>query len=108
MNLSVCQKCRRFSGKTPENDKVWLCAEVVYMSPSDVIPGHRYLCKDNYHYLNADVSVPPEWCERPLEQTILDPNEKVNIESHEQRLIHDGNKNCEFRVLHKHRRDWTE
>jgi len=86
----------------PRSDKLWYCAQSVWQEVSEVVPGCRFLNKDIYHPISADTKLPPEWCERPLEQTILDPNEKVNIESHEQKLVYDGNGAADNYVRSKH------
>jgi hypothetical protein len=90
MNRSVCEKCRRFDGKYPGNPSSWLCAEVVYWEMSGVIPGHKFLKRDNLHPMNASRDLPPEWCERILEQTILSPEDKADIDK-DANLVYDGN-----------------
>lgn len=77
-----------------EGSQVWLCASEVYLTHSDVIPGHSVVHQDKLRPVTVSMT-PPQWCERILEQTILEPNEKVNIEP-DKRLVFDGNKVAEY------------
>lgn len=74
------------------------------MEMSTVIPGFSFPVLSTFHYVTAECSV-PEWCERPLEQTILAPEDKVDI-TPDNPLVYDGNSLAEH---HKQDRmyKWT-
>lgn len=90
MNRNVCELCRRFGKDTNDRPNVWMCAQYVYLEPSGVIPGHSFARLDGFHYMVAGSPI-PEWCERPLEQTILSPDEQVDIDPDDNHLVYDGN-----------------
>ena len=99
MNRSVCEVCRRFEPDSHKRFDVWMCAETVWLEKSDVIPGHRFVIRDNLHYMTADCQI-PEWCERTLEQTILSADETVEVTPDAQ-LVFDGNHAAEHRHKQK-------
>lgn len=51
-------------------------------------------------------TVPPEWCEKPLEQAITGADEAVEIES-DKRLIYDGNQIAQARSMSRPRNKWS-
>ena len=68
------------------------------MVPSRVVPGHSYCRQDNLRPVTEEMKVPPDWCERPLEQVVLEP--KAEIEARpDVTLVADGNGVAE----HRHR-----
>ena len=67
-----------------------MCAGFVRLEESYVIPGHSIVEREDFHFITADMVTPPEWCERPLEQTITSPDEKVEIRPDES-VVFDGN-----------------
>ena len=91
MNRCVCQLCRRFDNLLDnKREDVWYCATHLSTIPSAVIPGHSVLVKDNLRPISIAMKVPPAWCERVLEQTILSPDEKVELEK-DSNIVYDGN-----------------
>lgn len=102
MNKSVCELCRRFGEDTHKRQGIWMCAEHVYLEHSEVIPGFSFPVLSTFHYTTAESPV-SEWCERPLEQTILAPDEKVDI-TPDNPLVYDGNPVAE---RHKENRMWN-
>lgn len=98
MNKSVCQLCRRFSNLLEnKREDVWYCATVLHTKPSEVIPGHSVIIKDSLRPITSAMVKPPSWCERILEQTILSPEEKVELEQ-DAKIVYDGNKEAELYV----------
>ena len=97
MNRKVCEKCRRYGGSWNGNGKTWYCAEDVQLWSSEVIPEHSSLEKDKFHPITEGMLKPPEWCERPLEQVILSPDEDVDIKK-DATLVYDGNRRAEWKA----------
>jgi len=60
------------------------------MEESVVIPDHSVLVRENFLVIMV-ASRRPEWCERPLEQTILEPEAEVEIEPDLKGPVYDGN-----------------
>jgi len=60
------------------------------MWPSAVVPGHSYAEKNSFHPMSDNRVVPPEWCERALEQVVLKPDEAVEFEA-DANVVFDGN-----------------
>lgn len=89
MNKNVCKLCRRFEEDVYKRPNYWMCAKELVSMYSDVIPGHSYFTGYNFHPISAELPM-PEWCERPLEQTILSPEDTVNIEP-DSNIVYDGN-----------------
>jgi hypothetical protein len=55
--------------------------------------------------MTDDRKVPPDWCEKPLEQVILEPDAKPDIRPDEDaRLVRDGNMAAELHVLDRSER----
>jgi len=96
MNRSVCEKCRRFCGAWPGNENFWACAKLLSEESSDVIPEHNFLQRDQLHPIGKESRV-PEWCEKPLEQTILLPEERAEVRK-DSMISWDGNKRAERRA----------
>ena len=67
-----------------------MCAKNVHLEVSDVIPGHSYVERNDFHFMSEDVLIHPEWCERPLEQTVVSPDEKVELKP-DGNVVFDGN-----------------
>ena len=76
---------------------VWYCGKTILAQPSSVIPGHSVIIVDNLRPISAQMVRPPEWCERVLEQTILGPEEKVELEK-DASIVYDGNKLAAWRL----------
>ena len=90
MNRSVCEACRRFQPDVYKRSNFWMCAKNVHLEVSDVIPGHSYVERNDFHFMSEDVLIHPEWCERPLEQTVVSPDEKVELKP-DGNVVFDGN-----------------
>jgi len=76
-----------------------MCAEQVWTEHSQVVPGHSFINRDNLHFVNRD-SPMPAWCEHTLEQTIVSPDEKVEV-TPDTKLIYDGNGAAVFNLHQK-------
>ncbi len=105
MNRNVCKICRRFEPDTNNIPDCWTCAETVWLEESEVIPGHSIIRRDSFHYLNSECEA-PVWCERPLEQTILSPEDEVEI-TPDAGLVFDGNKMADRKLEFKKNSYWT-
>lgn len=81
---------------------MWYCATSLHKENSFVIPGHSYWVKDNLRPITLTMVTPPAWCERVLEQTILSPEEKVELQQ-DSNVVYDGNDLAEWRA--KSRKD---
>jgi hypothetical protein len=98
MNKNVCQLCRRFSNlKGNKREDLWYCATTLYPEDSAVIPGHSFLVKNDLRPITSSMTKPPTWCERILEQTILNSNEKVELEQ-DSNIVYNGNNLAEWHV----------
>ena len=100
MNENVCRLCRRYAER-PSSGVVrgWLCAKTLWTVPSEVIPEHSYWERDNLHPMWEARRIPPDWCEKPLEQVILKPDVKPDMRPDDNaRLVHDGNVKAEMHV----------
>lgn len=106
MNENVCRLCRRYARRTSNGmARGWLCAKWLNLVHSPVIPGHSYWERDHLHPMTDDRKVPPDWCEKPLEQVILEPDAKPDIRPDEDaRLVRDGNMAAELHVLDRSER----
>jgi len=100
MNKFLCEKCKRFAGKYPESDNAWACAQSFYWQDSSVIPGHKHMIKDCLRPITAQMTIPPSYCERMLEQTILTPDDKPEIEK-DAILQYDGNDRASHEAEYK-------
>jgi hypothetical protein len=105
MNRKVCEKCRRYGGLAEKPD-TWWCGETIYKENSEFIPGHSLIETQDFHPMTKSRKQPPEWCERILEQTILNENEEADIEA-DKKLVYDGNDAAEFHSQRKKDRGWT-
>ena len=108
MNENVCRLCRRYAGR-PKSVSIrgWLCAKLIEIRRSDVVPGFSYFWRDMLHPILPDRKEIPEWCERPLEQVILRDGEKCEARPDEDRgLKYDGNKAAEERKEWKFSKGW--
>jgi hypothetical protein len=76
-----------------------MCAEQVWYEESQVIPGHSFINRDNLHFMSRD-SLMPNWCEHTLEQTIVSPDEKVEV-TPDAKLAYDGNGSAVFSLHQK-------
>lgn len=104
MNEQVCKLCKRYT-KSNGMYKGWVCARFVHKVESNVIPGFLYYKKDGLHPITTDMKIPPDWCDRPLEQVILAPEDDVNIQKDVQMSLEfDGNKNAENHLKNGHGR----
>ena len=107
MNNGVCKLCRRYSnlmGNT--RDDLWYCGKTIRSRPSHVIPCHSELIVDDLRPITKAMTRPPEWCERVLEQTILEPEEKVELEK-DSSLVYDGNRLAEMHVWEKSKNSYN-
>ena len=83
----------------------WMCAKEVSMEESDVVPGYSYVKLDVLHPVVESRTVPPDWCERPLEQVILNPDDKPDLRE-DARLVYDGNSQAENRAEELKSKRW--
>ena len=98
MNENVCRTCRRYAGRASSGVVVgWLCARRLTTSVSEVVPGHSYFKRDQLHPMAESRAVPPDWCEKPLEQVILKPEDAPVLEQ-DSNIVHDGNFAAEAHV----------
>lgn len=98
MNRNVCQLCRRFSNLLGnKREDLWYCATTLFTEPSEVIPGHSVLIQNDLRPITSAMTKPPVWCERLLEQTILSPEEKVELEK-DSNIVYDGNEAADWRL----------
>ena len=98
MNENVCRLCKRYAGKSSFT-RGWLCASVIFLMPSKVIPGCSYYVKDNFHPITEDRKVLPEWCEKPLEQVVLNPDASVPDSIRKDGLVQfDGNSEWNYHL----------
>lgn len=49
--------------------------------------------------------VPPDWCEKPLEQVVLRPDESVSVRPDEP-VVHDGNEEWKFHLKERKGFQW--
>jgi len=97
MNENVCRRCRRYAGrKEGVPARGWRCAQDADMTPSEVIPGHSFCRQDRLRPITEEMTEPPDWCEKPLEQLLLAPKAEVEARPDET-LVQDGNKVAERR-----------
>ena len=81
-----------------------MCARHIHLQNSPVIPGCSFVVRDLFHYITAEVRV-PEWCERSLEQTILNPDEKTDIKP-DSHMEYDGNDLAKLHHKDKEQKAW--
>lgn len=67
-----------------------MCAKHVQKQWSEVVPGFSYYDRDMLHPMTDSRSEPPEWCERPLEQVVLEPDADVEARP-DGKIEYDGN-----------------
>ena len=83
--------CRRYAGRSVSGMLAgWLCARSVQLCVSEVVPGFSYYKKDMLHPMTRVRRVPPNWCERPLEQVVLDSDADIEARPDET-MMYDGN-----------------
>ena len=104
MNRELCEKCRRYESDPDKRGGIWMCAKHIYLEHSSVIPGHSFYIRNLFHYMTSEAQV-PEWCERPLEKTILNPDEKTDI-APDSNVQYDGNDLAVWHRRDKEQKAW--
>ena len=94
MNENVCRTCRRYCGRH-ELVEGWVCASVIQIRGSYVVPGFKFAGKYDRVQVKETMS-PPDWCERPLEHIITKPGEEVDLIKDSILGEFDGNNRAEW------------
>lgn len=79
MNQGICEGCRRYDN----SDGKWLCARIINKAMSRVVPGYVVYEKD-YYYPMSENSLPPEWCDFMLEQTVAEKEDQIQASKPEE------------------------
>lgn len=86
MNETICKGCKRYKEMDGSWNR-WQCAERLDEVRSQVVPGHIVTHQSNFKTIYKYGSKPPEWCGFVLEQTLVGPDEKIEVSPAEKKKV---------------------